>query len=190
MLYVSQFLLIILFCTYHLPALSALHAAQFRFRHIVFGCFLYLAVFLPLCSVLSGCFRLLFPNFFLIIYILIPIALLWRLPRNLADAVRCETHFQMLSPAPVTGCVTYLLGQCGEVCSLLLFLPLLTEHELRLYPALLFAWVLTFVISRPLSSDRLRKSRFWFVAIFTLCLLFLFSFLLSVAFDTVQTVVS
>lgn len=191
MLYISQFLLILLFCFYHLPALSALHtASQIRRRHVALGCLLYPSVFLPLCSILSGCFKLLFPRFFLIICMLIPITLLWHLPRNRADAAHCETRFQMLSAAPVTGCVTYLLGQCGEACSLLLFLPLLTEHELRLYPALFFAWILTCGISRSLSSDRLRKSRFWFVTVFALCLLFLFSFLLSVAFDATQPVIS
>lgn len=191
MLYISQFLLIVLFCFYHLPALSALHtAAQLRCRHIVFGCLLYIAVFLPLCSTLSGCFKLLFSRFFLIIYMLIPITLLLHLPRNRADAARCEARFQMLSTTPVTGCITYLLGQCGEACSLLLFLPLLTKHELHLYPVLFFAWVLTCGISRLLSPARLRKSRFWFVTVFSLCLLFLFCLLLSTAFDGAQPVVS
>lgn len=182
-----QFLLIILFCFYHLPALSALHTApRMRRRHRALGCLLYLAVFLPLCSIATGCFRLLFPRFFLIIYMLIPISLLWHLPKNRADAARCETCLQTLTGAPVIGCVTYLLGQCGEACSLLLFLPLLTVHELRLYPVLLLAWGITCVISRAFPFGRLRKSRFWFVSVFSLCLLFLFFFLLSTAFDVAQ----
>lgn len=178
-----QMTTVFLFCLYHLPALSSLCAYQassaaYRARHLWLGCLLYLTVFCIISSFIAELLALFLPKNCVFLFSLIPAALLLTLPKNRKAANHCANSYQMLTASPVTGTVTYLLAQCGEACSLLLFLPLVARQDFLLYPFIFLGFGIAIVAGRYFSATWLRKSNTYFLLQFCVCLCFFVLFLL------------
>lgn len=181
MQFILAAIIIFLFCLAHLPALVSLRAYQatephYRAHHLWLGCFLYLIVFIIVSSIITGFLLLFLPTNFLFLFAIIPAALLFELPKN--NISRTGFHLSH-ADSPITSTVTYLLSQCGEVYSLLLFLPLITSQDILFYPWILIAFFIIILVSPFSYTAKLLKTKLFFLLQFYgyLCIFVLFLFI-------------
>ncbi len=178
---------IFLFCLFHLPTLSALQAYRssepnYGTRHLWLGCLLYLFVSIVIYALIAEILLLFLPEYLLFLFAIIPAALLLGLPKNYM-ATNCRIC-QMPTGSPIIATVTYLFSQHGEVCSLLLFLPLSVQSDIVFYPWLLLGFATIIFGSRLFSVFRQQEKKIFFLLQFCgyLCFFVLFLFLLPTPF--------
>ncbi|MCI9626744.1 MAG: hypothetical protein HFI90_08170 [Clostridia bacterium] len=180
---------IFLFCLFHLPALSALQSYRlsepnYGTRHLWLGCFLYLFVSIIIYALIAEILLLFLPEYLLFLFAIIPAALLFGLPKNYM-AANCRIC-QMPAGPPIIATVTYLFSTCGEICSLLLFLPLTVQSDIVFYPYLLLGFATIIFVSRLFSVFRLQEKKIFFLLQFCgyLCFFVLFLLLSPTSFSS------